>query len=199
MKRVYQKLCRGCMEAREICWFRQSQKAPDGLSKRCSFCVVRRDAKGLAVRPIQRFDHGPEFIPLYLVRLRAIRLETLKRDRIRRAGGHAAFLDREQRRSFANRVRSLIAGAIERGKASKTGRTEEILGCSFSEFRAHIERQFLPGMGWDNRAAWHIDHIVPIASARHCAEVMALNHFTNLRPLWARDNLKKSDHITHLL
>ena len=64
---------------------------------------------------------------------------------------------------------------------------------------AHIERQFLRGMNWENRDKWHIDHIVPLATAKSEAEVLALNHFTNLRPIWSRDNLSKGAKQTHLL
>lgn len=82
---------------------------------------------------------------------------------------------------------------------SKTSSTATILGCSWSEFAAHIERQFLPGMSWVNRSLWHIDHIVALATAVTEADVIALNHFTNLRPLWKPDNLKKGAKQTHLL
>lgn len=65
--------------------------------------------------------------------------------------------------------------------------------------KAHIERQFVRGMSWKNRTKWHIDHIVPISSAATEAEVIALNHFTNLRPVWRRVNLAKSNAVTHLI
>ncbi len=54
-------------------------------------------------------------------------------------------------------------------------------------------------MSWENRALWHIDHIVAMATAVTEADVLALNHFTNLRPLWGVDNLKKGAKQTHLL
>jgi hypothetical protein len=54
-----------------------------------------------------------------------------------------------------------------------------------------MERQFLPGMGWHNRSEWEIDHIVPLSTARSLEEVVVLNRFTNLRPLWRLDNRLK--------
>ena len=45
----------------------------------------------------------------------------------------------------------------------------------------------------------HIDHIVPISTASTEEEVIALNHFTNLRPMWARDNMVKGAKVTHLI
>jgi len=67
------------------------------------------------------------------------------------------------------------------------------LGCSLSELIEHLERQFQPGMTWDNRGAWHIDHRRPLASFDLLDRVQLLQacHYTNLQPLWAFDNLSK--------
>jgi hypothetical protein len=46
-------------------------------------------------------------------------------------------------------------------------------------------------MNWDNRDKWHIDHIIPLASAKSPEEVEKLCHYTNLQPLWASDNMSK--------
>lgn len=80
---------------------------------------------------------------------------------------------------------------------------DSLLGYSMDELRAHLERQFLKGMGWHNRRLWHIDHIVPLASF----EIKAVGDdafraawaLSNLRPLWAKDNEAKKDRRTHLL
>ena len=67
----------------------------------------------------------------------------------------------------------------------------EHLGCSYKQLREHIERQFSDGMSWENRSRWHIDHITPMSSAKTVEEIYPLFHWTNLRPLWAHDNLSK--------
>jgi hypothetical protein len=94
-------------------------------------------------------------------------------------------------------VRSLIWKSF-RG-FDKSSRTHEILGCTWLEFKRHMERQFTAGMTWANRGQWHIDHIVPMSTAETAADVIRLNHFTNLRPLWARDNLLKGSRVVLLL
>jgi ribosome-binding protein aMBF1 (putative translation factor) len=67
------------------------------------------------------------------------------------------------------------------------------IGCDAQYLCNHIESMFQPGMNWDNRSLWHIDHIVPLSSAKTPEEMLKLNHYTNLQPLWASDNLKKSN------
>ena len=70
------------------------------------------------------------------------------------------------------------------------------LGCGKEVFIAHIESQFQPGMTWENRGkyGWHYDHIISICEIDPTDReaVKRLLHYTNLRPLWAVDNLKKS-------
>jgi hypothetical protein len=46
-------------------------------------------------------------------------------------------------------------------------------------------------MTWSNMGEWHIDHIKPLATAKTEKDVYELNHYTNLQPLWAKDNLSK--------
>lgn len=61
------------------------------------------------------------------------------------------------------------------------------------ELRAHLETRFLPGMTWENYGAWHIDHVRPLASfdLTDRAQLLQACHYTNLQPLWARDNRSK--------
>jgi hypothetical protein len=58
---------------------------------------------------------------------------------------------------------------------------------------AHIESKFKPGMTWENYGKWHVDHIIPLSSANTTGELEKLCHFNNLQPLWARENMRKSD------
>lgn len=91
------------------------------------------------------------------------------------------------------RVRGLIRESLKKSGTEKKSRTSEILGCSTVFFKEHIEKQFTKGMNWENMGKWHIDHIIPMATAQSEEDVLALNHYTNLRPLWASENLRKSD------
>lgn len=88
-------------------------------------------------------------------------------------------------------VRSLICKVFREKSFKKCSKAGEIIGCDWRHFKSHIEAQFIDNMSWDNRGQWHIDHIVPLASAKTPEDVVRLNHYSNLRPLWAIDNLKK--------
>lgn len=77
----------------------------------------------------------------------------------------------------------------------KSKKTLELLGCSVSEFKLHLESLFVPGMSWENRSLWHIDHKRPCDSFDLTDEEQqkACFHYTNLQPLWATENLQKSN------
>ena len=71
----------------------------------------------------------------------------------------------------------------------------ELLGCSPQELKEWIENKFIEGMSWDKLGVHgiHIDHVIPCASFDLSIEenVRKCFHYTNLQPLWAKDNLSK--------
>lgn len=100
---------------------------------------------------------------------------------------------------LATLVRGRITKAFARDGYKKRSTTGELVGCTWADLKMHIEKQFLKGMSWGNKELWHIDHIVPLGSAKTEEEIAALCHFTNLRPLWALENHSKSAKRTHLI
>ncbi len=97
--------------------------------------------------------------------------------------------------NITERIRSLINISIRKMGYSKNTKTQQILGCSYKEFKKYFESLFRDGMSWENRHLWHIDHIIPIHSAKSEEDIIKLNHHTNLQPLWAAENIKKSNKI----
>ena len=79
----------------------------------------------------------------------------------------------------------------------KSNTTEKLIGCSFEDLKIYIEKKFTDGMNWENYGKWHIDHIIPCASfdLTKLEEQCKCFHYTNLQPLWAKDNIKKSNII----
>ena len=88
-------------------------------------------------------------------------------------------------------LRTAIWKSIKQASFSKKSKTEKILGCSFLDLQVHLQNKFVNGMNWNNHGKWHIDHIIPLSLAKTEEDIIKLNHYTNLQPLWAIDNLKK--------
>jgi hypothetical protein len=98
--------------------------------------------------------------------------------------------------ALRRRLRSRLRSALKKIESSKKGtKTLDTIGCTSAELILHFESLFLEGMNWNNRNLWHIDHIIPLSSASTEDELIKLNHYTNLQPLWAIDNLKKSNKL----
>ena len=88
-------------------------------------------------------------------------------------------------------ARRRVTLAFANNGYSKKGLTKDMLGCTFEELKDHLESMFSDGMSWENRGEWHIDHVIPLASADSEEAVIKLCHYTNLQPLWAFDNYSK--------
>jgi len=75
--------------------------------------------------------------------------------------------------------------------------TLRLIGCSIEKLKNHLEKQFTKGMSWLNYGKWHIDHIIPCISfdLSKLSEQKKCFHYTNLQPLWAKENLSKNDKI----
>jgi hypothetical protein len=92
-------------------------------------------------------------------------------------------------------LRSRVGQAIKKGKGVKFKKTMELVGCDLESLKKHLESLFVDGMTWDNCGEWHIDHIRPCSSfdLTKESEQKICFHYSNLQPLWATENLKKSD------
>jgi hypothetical protein len=95
------------------------------------------------------------------------------------------------RLNIRNRVSKAIKNKI------KPITIENVLGCTRNELMEHLQKQFTNGMTWENYGQWHIDHIIPLASfdLTELEQFKKACHYTNLQPLWAKDNISKSDKI----
>jgi hypothetical protein len=98
---------------------------------------------------------------------------------------------------FAESVRSAML------RSGHSNLVETVIGCTVPELRAHLARQFAPGMSWENygKHGWHIDHILP----KRCFDISTEDGFqaywslSNLRPLAAKANIAKSDKVLFLV
>lgn len=94
---------------------------------------------------------------------------------------------------LADNCRKRVSTYVTRNSREQS--SLELLGCTVSALKAHLEAQFTKDMSWDTygRHGWHIDHIKPIASFDLSIpeQVQECFHYTNLQPLWAEENLRK--------
>lgn len=88
-------------------------------------------------------------------------------------------------------MRSRLHIAFKNRNWQKESTTSQLLGCDLEQVMKHIESKFKQGMSWENYGKWHIDHIIPLCSAKTPDDVSKLCHFSNLQPLWALDNIRK--------
>jgi hypothetical protein len=110
--------------------------------------------------------------------------------------GYDYYKSNIQRRlsvTLRNRLRELVL------PERRNHKYYELVGCTIAEVKHHIESKFWPGMSWDNHGVngWHIDHIIPCAAFDLTKEDEQRKcfHYTNLQPLWAKDNISKKDKI----
>lgn len=92
-------------------------------------------------------------------------------------------------------VRNRLNSFLKLNKISKKNKTFDIVGCDSLFLKRYIENKFVDGMSWDNRYMWHIDHIIPLSSAKTEEEIYKLCDYTNLQPLWIKENLSKGSKI----
>ena len=90
------------------------------------------------------------------------------------------------------RLRKLVVGTLKIDRKNMTG-------CTTEHLLSHLEQQFTRGMSWKNQGEWHIDHILPCSSFNllDVEEQKRCFHWTNLRPMWALENISKGDTITN--
>jgi len=204
------KLCPDCSQQLPVTNFTKAAKSKDGLDPYCRTCKkVRNQARrgrGYNNRTPeqaaanfkkwydkQRRGKGPKAMFIGpLPNARTTRRARYLKDPQKQISYSAARVRHKYKTDPLYRLmhncRTRISHAI-RGSL-KESTTRELLGCTPSELRQHLESQFEPGMTWENRKEWHVDHRIGFAmvDVSDPEQLKAVCHYTNLRPLWAKDN-----------
>jgi hypothetical protein len=98
---------------------------------------------------------------------------------------------------FKINIKTMIYYSLKGNK--KNCHWERLLDYSVEDLRNHLEKQFKDGMSWDNYGKWHVDHIIPISvfnfSSYDHIDFKRCWALSNLQPMWAMDNMKKSNKI----
>jgi hypothetical protein len=196
------KPCCHCKEIKSFDLFGKNRSAKDGLSRECRKCMNERNA---ATRK------KPAYIEWNINYQKKYR----KQNKVKAAGYAAQYYIENKEEILSNGLKNLRnrlkKDPIFRATQSlrtrtrlalkgivKSKNTMVLLGVpSVDFFREYIESLFQPGMTWDNYGlkGWHLDHIRPLSSFDLTTEEQQriAFHYTNLQPLWAKDNLKKGN------
>jgi hypothetical protein len=184
--------------------FQKDNQKSDGLYSRCKECVAKFNR-----RPHKKYS---EYTEEQKLAKKAANKRYEERNRMKvRARKLKYYYDNKQKCLNTQRVRkqsspllklscnirSRMHNSLYRVRLGKKSKTSELLGCSFLECKNYIQGLMQDGMTWDNYGmhTWHIDHIVPLSSAKTEEDLLKLFNYKNLQPLWAKDNLSKSNKI----
>ena len=97
---------------------------------------------------------------------------------------------------LTSNIRRRINIFLKKNNITKGNKTFDIVGCSPEFLKEHLEKQFKDGMCWEKMGKEiHIDHIIPLSTAKTEEDIYKLCHYTNLQPLWAQENLSKGNRI----
>lgn len=209
------KTCKKCKIEKEFNEFGGLTASKDGYRSECKMCVKEyrlRNSEHIVEYNKKYKLNNPSYHKLYKLKNKQKIKEQNKQNRLNNKDRYEQWRI-SNKKSINNKInqynknrksidplfklscnlRTLIYNSIKRQGYKKTSSTFEILGCTFEEFKQHLENQFTEGMTWNNAGEWHIDHIYPVSLATDENHLIKLNHYTNLQPLWAIDNLKKSN------
>jgi hypothetical protein len=196
------KICGQCAEKKEITEYHKNKIKSDGLCLYCKQCIKAYQTKNRDKISKQRKQYkidnkhkiikwrednkerSKPIVKAWKEKNRA-KLNQIQRDRCKT---DISF-------KVGRNLRGRINRAIKNTNNYKSEKTINLLGCSIDELKIHLEKQFKDGMSWSNYGfyGWHIDHIKPCVTfdLSNPEEQKICFHYTNLQPLWAKENLSK--------
>jgi len=225
MLKMETKICNKCKIQKELTEFYKLKSSKDGYNGWCKICLNEKNNKWrennreVALTYSKKWyqnnkDKKSEYFEKYRIETPEKIKETKKKYREKNKEiikqkkkiydelykPKRNLLRREKQKTdivfkLINNVRVRLIKYLKKLNITKKNKTFEIVGCTPQELKEHLEKQFVDGMSWENRSEWHIDHIIPLSSAKTEEEIYKLSHYTNLQPLWAIDNIKKSNNI----
>lgn len=191
------KQCSACGEYKELDNFYKAKRKLFNRSPICISCDKQRKSINRKKNREHYLEYSKKYRENNKDKIKQYELankdrinENRRKNKAKRRGSDPKFVISH---SLRCRLRSALAGE------SKSTSTLSLLGCSVEYLVQHLENQFTDGMNWDNYGlyGWHIDHIKPCASFDLTKEEEQRKcfHYTNLQPLWAKDNYAKGDKI----
>lgn len=199
------KICSKCKEEKEVCEFYKHSKTPNIYRGQCKKCMNefssnynKKNAKIISEKGKQFRLQNPEINKEKCRMYKKNNPEHFKKW-LEKNKEHRKKYINEYNLDPKNKIKNSLRSRINQllNKRYNNPKTLDLVGCDYEFLIEYIENKFTEGMSWNNYGyyGWHLDHIIPVSSAKTEEDVYKLYHYTNLQPLWAEDNLKKSDKI----
>lgn len=198
------KICTKCNEFKSLDLFGKSSSTKDGLKYHCKKCKKKEHRNHYLLNKSNYFKNNkqwkknnPEKMKNYSLKSNLKRQEYFKnyriKNRIKRTLYHRNLQKTNLNYKIGQRLRHRLGSAIKSQKTIKSNGTMNLLGCDMTQFKSYIERQFVDGMNWQNYGKWHIDHIKACSTFDLSKDDQQKQcfHYTNMQPLWAKDNFHK--------
>ena len=190
------KICSKCNIEKEICEYNKRKTSKDGYRNYCKLCHLEYSQKYVT----ENFDKYKNYQDVYhsnnVENHRKKSLEYYQNNKEKIHKYLKYKYDTDEIFKLRITVRTRINVFLRKKNITKKNKTFNLVGCSPEFLKEYIEKQFTEGMCWGLFGAHiHIDHIIPLSSAKSEDEIYQLCHYTNLQPLWAKDNLKKGGKI----
>lgn len=185
------KQCNSCKEIKPFNCFSLNKNSKDGIQSKCKECNKRYRNKNQNHQKAYAKEYYKENKEYFFKRNKKNRENKLNKDPLFR-------FEFKYRNMFRSLFKYYLKNDFkQKRRLSNSSKFEKIVGCSLSDFKEKIENRFEKGMSWDNYGKWHIDHIKPISLAETKEELIELMKIENIQPLWAVDNIRKSNKVPY--
>lgn len=198
---LFMKKCKKCFEIKEFNFFYKNKQQKDGYRNDCKECVKKRSLKWAINNKEKRKDYLYKYNKENYKEIKIKRKEYFKNWNLQNRKYYAEYRVSLRKNNplekIKHNLRNRTLAAFKCKNWIKGKGTELLLGGDYKKVKKHIEDLFSKEMNWDNYGLWHIDHIIPLSSAKTEKEMIELCNYKNLQPLWAKDNLSKGSKKTN--
>lgn len=190
------KICSKCKEEKEVCEFNKRKTSKDGYRNYCKICHLEYSKKYVKdnYEKYKKYQDSYHLINSKSLSKKSSEYYQNNKEKVNKYIKNKYYTDNFFK--LKHNIRCRINQFLQKNKITKKNKTFDIVGCSPEFLKEQLEQKFTKGMSWDLMGKYiHIDHIIPLSSAKTEDELYILCHYTNLQPLWAKDNMRKSDKI----
>ena len=210
------KICTKCQREKELIQFKPDSRLKSGYGSQCLDChkvySIQYNVKHNRSLKQAKKRNYLENRERYLAQKKQYRLDNSQKLKIKASAYYESNKDKiikrvscwqKNRRAsdpqfrIARNLRKRVWEALRSQSAIKKDKTIKLVGCSVKQLMCHLESLFEINMSWSNYGDWHVDHKKPCSSydLTNPQPQQDCFHYTNLQPLWARDNLSKNNSL----